>query len=89
LPASFKNVSERQKVDMWAMENETNWHLHDVGGQRVSFLVHHNYLNTTETTIEYYVRAVNTGKFTADSAVISNLDSNITNYAPRATIEVK
>jgi hypothetical protein len=89
LPSSFEYVSNLYTADTWAMEEKSNWYFHETDGQRVSFFVHHYNLSTAETTIEYYARVVNTGKFTADNAVISHLDSNITNYAPRATIEVK
>lgn len=89
LPASLKYVSAWQAADRWAREYKRDWYLHQVDGQKVSFSIYHANTGQGEVTIEYFVRAVNIGKFTADHAAVYNLDSNIINYAPRALVEVK
>ena len=89
LPASLKFVSGWPGSNRWKISDGKYWYLHSVDGQKVSFSIRHTNTDSGVIRIEYFARAINIGEYTADNTAVFNLDSNIINYAPRTTVEIK
>jgi len=89
LPASLIFVSPHSAANEWVDSSSRAWYTWGVMGQKVAFYVYHRNDGSESRTIEYFARVNNIGDFTADSAVISNLESNMVNYSSRARVSVK
>ena len=89
LPASFKYVSYNYQLSWTLFDGNRVWYPHEIFGQKVSFCIYHNNKGPLNRTIEYYVRVINPGEYTAESAAVYNLESNITAYSPRTIIKVE
>ncbi len=85
LPACLRYASGLR----WGYSDTREWYPHEISGQKVSFSIYHNNLDRRERIITYFVRAVNTGEYTADNAAVFNLESNVIHYSPRDIITVR
>jgi len=89
LPASLRYVYSWREADAWVQQSVREWYPHEISGQKVSFYIYHNNKDKEAKVIQYYARVYNIGEFTADSAAVYNLESNIINYTQRDRITVK
>ncbi|MDD4495304.1 MAG: hypothetical protein PHV32_13360, partial [Eubacteriales bacterium] len=89
LPASLRYVSAYTKANNRLVDKQARWYPHEILGQKVSFYIYHHNKDNRERTIEYFARVSSLGQFTADSAAVFNLESNVTAYTPRTVITIK
>ncbi len=88
LPASLRYVS-CGGAGRSLFQSRQSWYLHEISGQKVSFYVYHRNNGPAKQTPTYYARPYNLGAYTADSAAVFHLESNVINYTPRTRITVR
>lgn len=88
LPAGLR-YTHAWYTDEWGRNNRILYYPDEVTGQKVVFgLPYSKAYKDKEYTITYYAKAVSPGAYTADSAAVRHIDSDIAGFTPTGRITV-